>query len=162
MNATRYQVTSVDLNLNEPNLADIEDGAVKVDFQPGSEPEFDEELGALVGRATLDIELYSHDGVGRPPQGTVGDPDARLGDISVTFRIILEEEEDDDEIEDIVATWRDDGYLDLDSDTRFHLESGIGTEIMNPLSDLIDSSFRGLLPHTRFTPENIDAGNESE
>lgn len=160
MKATRYQVTSVDLSLDNPDLSDIEDGAVKVDFQAGSEPEYDDELDALVGAATLNIDLYSHDGMGRPPQGTIGDPDAKLGDISVTFRIILEG--NSDTLTTIVTTWQENGYTALDSDTRFHLESGIGTEIMNPLSDLIDSSFRGLLPHTRFTQGTLDESDNSE
>ncbi|MFC6974788.1 hypothetical protein ACFQL1_09005 [Halomicroarcula sp. GCM10025709] len=151
MQATRYQVLAVDLELNDPHLSDIEDGAIGAELTPGSEPTFNEELGALVGTATLDIDLYADDESDRAPAEMVGDSDLQLGDIAVDFRIILPE--DRDSIEEHLETWQEDGYHELDSDFRFHLESGIGTEIMNPLSDLIDDSFRGLLPYTRFTPE---------
>lgn len=150
MQATRYQVTDVDLSLTDTDPYNIEDGAVGVEFTPGSEPTYDAELSALIGTAILEIELYRHDGSGRPTPETGHDPDAKLGEISATFRLIVPG--DEEELEAIASTWRDEGYLALSEEIRFHLESGIGTEIMNPLSDLVDNSFRGLLPHTRFTP----------
>jgi len=152
MQATRYQVTDVDLSLTDSNPYNIEDGAVGVEFTPGSKPTYNSELDALIGTATLEIELYRHDGSGRPTPETSQDPDAKLGEISATFRLIVPG--DEEELESIASTWRDEGYSELGEETRFQLESGIGTEIMNPLSDLVDNSFRGLLPHTRFTPSD--------
>lgn len=151
MKSPRYYVQNLELDI-EPNLTDIDFGKSNLTFEVDDSPEYDSDLGGLKFESGIELELECFP---NPMHESNKDLEEEIGNIEVDIIVIIEGAKQ--EFEQHVSTWEEEGYRETDWDFRYHIESGIITEVFSPISNVVKNSFRGVLPGLAFTdPPSTD------
>jgi hypothetical protein len=154
MKTTELLVQNLDLSI-DPSLEDRHFGWVDIEFRVIGDPEYLNELGVLKSEFGLEIDLK------KLPNPLINEieEEQKVGEIEIEAIAIIEGEED--EFEDYITQWKEDNYRSLPFMFRYHIESTFVSEIMAPLSSLLNNTFRGIVPQVTFTenPPDIEGEN---
>jgi len=145
MKSPQYYVQSLELEL-DPNLNDIDFGGSSLDFEVDDSPEYRKKDDELLFEANLGLEFNCYPA---SFHDTTRDTEDEVGSADIEVLVVLEG--DEKEFEDYVSVWNEDGYRAVDWDFRYHIESGFITDVFSPIADVVDNSFRGVLPGLAFT-----------
>lgn len=145
MKSPSYYVQSLELDI-EPNISDIDFGAASLEFEVDDSPEYDDEISALKFETGLELELQCYP---NPVQDSEKESEETVGTIDTEVLVLVEGKKE--EFEEHIITWEEEGYREIDWDLRYHIESGYITEVLSPMSSIVDNSFRGVLPGFAFT-----------
>lgn len=154
MKTTSLLINDLDLSV-EPDFEDSHFGWVDIEFRVIGDPEYLDELGALTAEFGLDIDLNTL------PNPLVNDIDEqeKVGEIEVEVVSVIEGEKD--EFEEYIAQWKEENYRSLPFNFRYHIESAFMTEVMSPLANLLNNTFRGIVPQVTFTENPPDVEEEN-
>lgn len=157
MKSTQFYIQELELE-HEPNMDDVTLGFVEVEFEVLGQPEYLEDPGHLQSQFAIHFDLLSLDETGSDQT-----EQTNVGQIDVEFLSVIKGTLD--EFEDYLQTWKEEEYRAVDWDLRYHIESGLMTEVISPVASLIDNSFRGILPQMTLTEppnqQSIHLGAES-
>jgi hypothetical protein len=154
MKTTELIIADLDLSVEE-NLTDRHFGWIDIEFRVIGDPEYIEEKGLFTAEFGLDIELYTL------PNPLVNDIEEQeeIGDIEIEVISVIEGEEQ--EFEGYINQWKSEEYRSLPFNFRYHIESAFMTEVMSPLANLLDNTFRGIVPQVTFTENTPDIEGEN-
>ena len=139
MKASKFYIQELELE-HDPDPSELGLGQVEVEFEVLGPPTYDEETGRLHSEFALDISLSAF-----PMEGEESEEPEDRGRIEVDLLNSIEG--DEEEFEEHVETWEEEGYDSVDFSFRYHLESALMSDVISPISGLIKDSFRGVLPH---------------
>lgn len=145
MKAPEYYIQGIELDL-EPNLTDVEFGAVSLDFEVDDTPEYDDDLQCLKFESGIELELQCYP---NPLHDSNKEAEEKIGNVESKILVVVEGAEE--EFAEFISTWEEEGYRETEWDFRYHIESGYISEVFAPISSLIENSFRGVLPGLAFT-----------
>lgn len=155
MKNVRYYITSLNLSA-EPDIGEVELASATIDIVLPQEPLLEDDGKLLRAEFEFEVELVNHEGDPDKPEEM---DEEIVGDIDIEFVATIEGEEG--EFSDVVDTWKDEGYPAVRKDFRFYFESGIMSDVLAPVSNVIDSSVRGLIPAVQFSRDPNDVQEEN-
>jgi len=150
MKSSEVYISDLDLS-HEPNLSEIEQGSVSLEFEVIGNPVYDEDIDRLCGDFRISISMEENKSVKNETQKEVGSVD-----VEVTATLPGEREE----LESYIQIWEEEGYHHLPKEVRYQIESSFTTRVFSPISGLIENSFRGILPGVMFSGEKIEINKE--
>ncbi|MCD2205295.1 hypothetical protein [Halobacterium sp. KA-6] len=159
MKSTEFYIQELELSL-EPNVEDVDVGGIEIEFEVVNDPKYDEETQSLqsVFEITLDLKRYGSPLGDTPPVSD--EEENEVGEI--VTEVIAAIEGSEEEFEEYISTWESDGYRSLPWEFRFHVESALISEVLSPVSGLVENSFRGILPMISLSEPPQTEQNELE
>jgi len=137
-----YYVTDLDLRVHtEPSAEDWKQGTLSVEFSKES-PQFNEEESMFICVFDLELEVHSEE---------VADGEEILAEIDIEIKVV--EKGDEERLRTEFERWDKGEYTDMSDEFIGVLESRIMYRILTPIQMLVESSFSGVVPDIRLTPE---------
>lgn len=164
-----YYIRDVDISF-DPELGETVMGNVSVEMKM-SKPELDHESGVFTCNCDLFIDLSAQqtdvlDADGRPT-GPEDFERRDYGDIEIDALVRVGGDwESEDEMEywtgrvsEQIDKWKEDGYEAISPGMRFQIESEILSELLVPISQLLRTEFKGILPRVMFERSDSEDSN---
>jgi len=148
-----YYVRSVDIEVG-PSLGTTVVGEVSSGFDV-FDPELSSNPEGLACEAVLELELYPEEKAPWNVEDTANIEEFGYAEVQVAVLIPGPQEQ----LEPYYHTWQSGDYTDVDHEFCHHLESGLVQHIVNPVGDLLDNSFNGVIPRMFFTPAAASDGS---
>lgn len=146
-----YYLESVDIDVS-PTVGETVIGVVGSSLEL-ADPTLHEGDNGFECEATLSLQLFVD---GHAPWQLDDDESGEtFGDVETTFRIHVPGSES--ELKPHVAEWIEtEDYGVVDREFRHHLESGILQYIIDPIGELLENSYNGIIPRIAFTHTAAD------
>ncbi|WP_332898757.1 hypothetical protein [Haladaptatus sp. CMSO5] len=145
MKLAEYYIKELNLSI-EPNFQGLDYGGISIDFEVSDNPQYDSEVGKLIVEYSLECSLTCYS---TPHYESNREDEEEIGNVDV--EVVTTVNGDEEEFEDALQIWKEDGYTSVPWEFRYHLESGFLSEVLSPISSLVDNSFRGVIPSLTFT-----------
>lgn len=149
-----YYVRSVDIEA-DPDPGTTVVGEVSSGFDM-FDPELSSDPEGFTCEAVLELELYPQE---KAPWNVDDTEDSEeFGRVEVHTTVFIPGQQE--QLEPYYHTWQSGDYTDVDQDFSHHLESGLVQQILNPVGDLLENSFSGVVPRLFFTPSAVNGRSE--
>ncbi|KTG11386.1 hypothetical protein AUR64_03785 [Haloprofundus marisrubri] len=148
-----YYLESVDMDVS-PTVGETVVGVLGSNLQVES-PTLKDEPEGLQCEAALSLQLFYN---GKAPWQVDEEVEERFGTVDTEFVIYVPGEES--QFEPYIEEWLStEEYKAADREFRHHLESGILQYILDPIGELLENSYNGIVPRIAFTsgPSERDA-----
>lgn len=153
-----YYIDSLDINVS-PRIQNPIQGSVSLEFDM-TNPQLSNDPAGFRCQTELEFRIYER---GEAPWERENPKDVDQEDphglIEVSAIVFLPGPKN--EYQDYYDSWDNGSYYDLDDDFIYHIESGILQHIVNPIGNLLENSYTGLIPRMRFSRRD-DGENSNE
>lgn len=157
MKPPEYYIQSVEIT-SSPNFGDIKQYGASFNVSL-DKPEYSDEHQGLLTDYDIDIKLYDMDEIEDPPD----EIDDSMAEVIIEAETTIFIEGEEDEFREILQSVDEELELELEEpDFIRHLESGVISKILAPLSALVDNSARGILPEISFVSIAVEHGERDE
>lgn len=152
-----YYLESVDIDVS-PTVGETVMGVMGSNLELET-PSLDDDPKGFHCEASLSLTLFYNRAA--PWQVENEEEIEEFGTVETRFRIYLLGEPD--ELEPYVDEWISTGeYRAVDSEFRHHLESGILQYVIDPIGELLENSYSGIVPRIALTHMATNEGDSGE
>ncbi|WP_436348822.1 hypothetical protein [Natronorubrum sp. FCH18a] len=150
-----YYIDNLDVDVS-PRVQDPIQGSVSLDFDM-TDPKLSDAPSGFQCQTRMVFRIYER---GKAPWESpeLDKQDEPHGSIEVTAIVFVPGPQD--EYREYHDSWSEGSYYDLDDDFIYHLESGILQYIVNPIGDLLENSYSGIVPRMRFSRREESESDE--
>lgn len=150
----QYYVRNLELSI-ESEVGEVVWGnvAVELDMSNPAIENKDDDTAEISCECNIHLDLYQFVGSNddEDDDSTTEDDDSTtedVGEVDIEAWIVVEGKQE--QLEEQIEIWTDEGYYETDENFRMVLESEILSDVLSPVSAIIDNSFKGIIPRIEF------------